>query len=89
MPIKHAAEKALRQTKKHRVRNLGVLNNIRKMAVEYRKSLDKKDKAKTAELAKKMIKAYDKAVSNGYLKKNTASRKKSRLMKKLNALTKS
>lgn len=88
MPIKHAAEKALRQTKKHRARNLDVLGNIKKMAVEYRKSVEKKDKTKTAELAKKLVKAYDKAVSNGYLKKNTASRKKSRLMKKLNALMK-
>ena len=88
MPIKHAAEKALRQTKKHRTRNLEVLGNIKKMAVEYRKSVEKKDKTKTAELAKKLVKAYDKAVSNGYLKKNTAGRKKSRLMKKLNALMK-
>jgi small subunit ribosomal protein S20 len=88
MPIKNAAYKALRQTKKHRARNLDVLNNIKKMSVEYRKSVEKKDKTKTAELAKKLVKAYDKAISNGYLKKNTASRKKSRLMKKLNALMK-
>lgn len=88
MPIKHAAEKALRQTKKHRARNLDVLNNIKKMSVEYRKSVEKKDKTKAGELAKKLVKAYDKAVSNGYLKKNTASRKKSRLIKKLNALMK-
>lgn len=89
MPIKHAAEKALRQTKKRRARNLAVLKNIKNLAVNYRKTLEKKDKAKAGELAKNLIKAYDKAVANGYLPKNTAGRKKSRMMKKLNALMKS
>ena len=88
MPIKHAAEKALRQTKKRRAKNLVVLKNIKTLSVNFRKAIEKKDKAKAGELAKNLIKAYDKAVSNGYLKKNTAGRKKSRLMKKLNALMK-
>lgn len=88
MPIKRAAEKALRQTKKRRARNLDVLKNIKNLAINYRKTLEKKDKAKAGELAKTLIKAYDKALANGYIKKNTASRKKSRLMKKLNALMK-
>ncbi|MFA5070364.1 MAG: 30S ribosomal protein S20 [Patescibacteria group bacterium] len=89
MPIQKAAFKDLRQAKKRRARNLTVINAIKKMSVAFRQSCEKKDKAKAGELAKKLIKAYDKAASNGYLKKNTAGRKKSRLSKKLNALLKS
>lgn len=88
MPIKKAAEKALRQNKKQRERNLKFKNEIKKMLVEFRKTSAKNDKGKAEETAKKLIKALDKASANGYLKKNTVNRKKSRLMKKLNALKK-
>ena len=88
MPIKAASAKALRQMPKRRARNLTVINHIKKMAVSFRQSCEKKDKTKAGDLAKKLIRAYDRASANDYLKKNTAGRKKSRLMKKLNALMK-
>ncbi len=44
------------------------------------------EEAKTEVL--KAIKMLDRAAAKGIIKKNTASRKKSRLMKKLNALMK-
>jgi len=86
MPIKKAAFKALRQNKRHRIRNLRVKNHLKKLSINFRKAVEKKDKAKAAEFAKKLIKAYDKAAEHNYIKKNTAARKKSRLMKKLNQL---
>ena len=89
MPNKKAAYKALRHDKKMRTNNLGVKNNLRRLAVAFRKSIAKKDKAKAQEIIKKYLKALDKAAQHGYIKKNNASRKKSRAMKKLNALVKS
>ena len=81
MPIKKSAKKALRQSKKRASRNLkkdkavkDVIKKIKKLAA-----------AKKIEEAKKLVplayKAIDKAAKTGVIKKNTASRKKSRLMR--------
>jgi small subunit ribosomal protein S20 len=85
MPNKPSAKKALRQTKK-----LTVLNTRRKRA--YREAIKKTIKALEAgarEDAKKFAaeaqKALDKAAKHGTIKSNTAARKLSRLMKKVNA----
>lgn len=87
MPIKQAAIKALRQARKRTLGN-------RKMKVEM-KSLVKKAKAaieeknqEAAALSRQLQQLVDKAVKKGLVKKNTAARKKSRLMKKVNALIK-
>ena len=79
MPNKPAGRKALRQTKKH-----AVLNAARKEA--FKNAIKKALKASGAE-AKNLLsmaqKALDKAAKRGVIKKNTASRKLSRLMKKM------
>jgi len=87
MPITKSAKKALRQSKKRRQRNLrrlkamrNILKNIRKLVLE-----NKKKEAK--ELLPKAYKAIDKAAKAGVIKKNTASRKKSRLTKLVNKIT--
>ena len=89
MPIKQAAIKDLRQNKKRKERNLKVKNNIKKLHVSFRKAITAKNKSEAEKICKQLIKAYDKAARHNYVKKNTAARKKSRLMKKLNALGKS
>jgi len=88
MPNKQAAFKALRQSKKRTVRNLKTKDRLKKMIKESRKLIDNKknDEAKKAVL--QSIKVIDRAISKGIVKKNTGARKKSRLMKKLNALMK-
>jgi small subunit ribosomal protein S20 len=88
MPIKHAAFKALRQSKKKRVINLKVKKDILTASKDGRRLIAEKkaDEARTAVLL--AIRLFDKAVAKGIMKENTASRKKSRLMKKLNALNK-
>jgi len=88
MPIKHAAFKALRQSKKKRIINLKVKKDILSATKTGKRLIAEKktDEAKTAVL--KAIRLLDKAVAKGIMKENTASRKKSRLMKKLNALNK-
>lgn len=85
MPNKQNAKKALRQAIKR-----AALNKSRKDA--FKKAVKATAKAQTLEEAKKLVvaaqKALDKAAKHGTIKKNTAGRKLSRLMKKVNKLAK-
>ncbi len=83
MPNKPAAAKALRQTKKHTARNLNIKKNIEVAVRLAKKSIIAGEKA-TTEKVKLAIKNLDRAAQKGVIKKNTAARKKSRLMKTLN-----
>ena len=85
MPNKKSAKKELRKTIKRNAANKKVANKLKdlvKFSLKQIKAADKKVK----EDFTKTIKAIDKAAKKGVIKKNTASRKKSRLMKKINAL---
>jgi len=86
MPIKKASFKSLRQSKKRRARNL----RVKKPLMSAIKNAQKLIQNKKIEEAKinvlKTIKLLDRAAAKGIIKKNTAARKKSRLMKKLNLL---
>ena len=86
MPNTRSAAKRLRQTKKQSDRNQQVKLNITYIFKQVRKSVEAKDKAQAQEWAGKFQKAIDKAVQNGVYHKNTAARKKSRLMAKVKAL---
>lgn len=88
MPIKVNAKKALRQSVKRARRNLLVTAEIHSLRVKGRKLIDDKKKKEAVELARLVAKKIDKAVTKGVMKKNTAARWKSRLMKKVNALGK-
>lgn len=88
MPIKQSAKKYVRSTLTKTSRN-----NARKR--EFREAIknvleliqdDKYDQAKKAFV--KAQKALDKAAKTGVIKKNTASRKKSRLVKRLVSIKK-
>jgi len=84
MPIKQSAKKALRQSIKHKALNLKYKNKIKDLIKEVR-SLVAKNKIKEAKnLMPAIQKALDKAAKTGVIKKNTASRLKSRLTKLLN-----
>jgi small subunit ribosomal protein S20 len=82
MPNKQNAAKALRQSKKNAAANL-----IRRDA--FKTAIKQVTKATTPAEAKKLLvaaqKALDKAARLGVIKKNTAARKISRLMKKINS----
>lgn len=80
MPIKKSAMKELRKSKKRALRNKQVLDSIKSLIKKSRKEIEAgSDKA--ADLIKQTIKALDKAAQHKVIKKNTASRKKSRLMR--------
>jgi small subunit ribosomal protein S20 len=83
-----ASIKSIRTTKRRRGRRLKVIYNLKDVLKKALKGIS--SKAADAETAvRAAIKLVDKAISNGILKKNAGARKKSRLMKKLNALKKS
>ena len=83
MPNKANAKKALRQMKKR-----AALNKTRRDAYkEAIKNTSKaKSKAEALNMARAAQKALDKASKRGVIKKNTAARKLSRLMKKVQAM---
>ena len=87
MPNKKSAAKALRQSIKRAARNYKVKRAIKEVIKDSKKLIETKEKA-AADKVKQAIKLLDKAVAKKIIKKNTAARKKSRLMKKLNSIIK-
>ena len=76
MPNIQSAKKELRKAKKR-----AALNKLRRDG--FKESIKKALKAPSADTIKAAQKALDKAAKAGVIKKNTAARKLSRLMKKL------
>ncbi len=83
MPNAASAKKELRKAAKRKLRNLKIENNLKNLIKDSRRAIEAK-KAEAKELVAKTLKALDKAAKKGVIKKNTSSRKKSRLHKKLN-----
>ncbi len=86
MPIKKSAAKALRRSKKARERHKKRKARIKFLRRNFLKNIKEENKKQAKNIYTKLQKAIDKAVKSGALKENTASRKKSRLAKKLNSL---
>ena len=78
MPIKKAAIKDVKQNAVRRVRNLRVQRTVREAVKSAREAIANKD-AKAAELVSSAGKLLDRAAQKNVIKKNTASRTKSRL----------
>lgn len=85
MPNKKSAKKELRKSVKLKAANKKVSNTMKKAVKTNLKQISANDKSVKDSLSL-TIKAIDKAAKKGVIKKNTASRKKSRLMKKVNNL---
>ena len=83
MPITKSAKKALRQAARRRHRNLAKKENYKNLLKQARTLLTKGGAKEAEALLPQVQKAIDKAVKTGVLKKNTASRLKSRLAKRL------
>jgi small subunit ribosomal protein S20 len=85
MPNIKSAQKELRKNFKRNAANKRVSDALKDLLKKNLKQIKTGDK-KIKDSFHKTIKALDKATKKGLIKKNTASRKKSRLMKKINAL---
>jgi small subunit ribosomal protein S20 len=88
MPIKKSAIKALRQSDKKAERNKLVKENITYLRRMTRKAIEAGDLKKAEKLVQDAIKAVDKALQNGVMKKNTVARIKSRLVANLKVASK-
>ena len=83
--MKNAKKKILVDEKREETNNkysATMKNSIKKVE----KAIASKDKEKANEALKSAIKAIDKAAKNGATSKNTCSRNKSRLTKKVNTM---
>lgn len=81
MPITKSAKKALRQSKKRRERNLAYRKKIKSLIKEAENLVSQKKIKEVKKLLPQIYKALDKAAKVGVIKKNTATRKKSRITK--------
>ena len=78
MPITKSAKKALRQNKTRRARNIKKIVTFKSSVKDFRKlvTAGKKDEAK--KMLPRVFQTLDKAAKSGVIKKNKASRLKSK-----------
>jgi len=81
MPITKSVKKALRQSKRKHVRNLKRVRAYKEAVKEVKKLVSAGKQEEAEKLLPKVYKALDKATKTKVLKKNAASRKKSRIAK--------
>ncbi len=86
MPITKSAQKALRQNKRRRARNLKQSRSLKDEVKALKKLMAKKDKKGANEALPKVYKSLDKAAKTNLIKKNNAARLKSRLTKAVNRI---
>ncbi|HHU81844.1 MAG TPA: 30S ribosomal protein S20 [Firmicutes bacterium] len=85
MPNIKSAEKRMKTSAFQRLRNRSRRSALRTAVKKFEKSLDT-GVEKAEELLAATMKELDQAAAAGVIHKNTAARKKSRLMRKINAL---
>lgn len=86
MPIKKAAKEALRHSKKRREINLKVREELKNTIKKFRELVEEKKIDEAKKLINMCYKLLDRAAKKRVIKKNTASRKKSRLAQALKKL---
>jgi small subunit ribosomal protein S20 len=83
MPITKSAKKALRGSRRKRAFNLVQKKTITETIKKFRKLVAEKNVKEASALLPQVQKVLDKGGKKGIMKKNTASRKKSRFVKML------
>lgn len=87
MPILHASYKSVKQIKKRTLRNQSVKSALKTETKKFLSLISSKKLDEAKEELKRLVSELDRASSKGVIHKNTASRKKSRLTKKLASLS--
>ena len=82
-----SAEKRSRQSVKRNLRNIRVKSQVRTAVKKVLLAVESKNIEQSSSALKEAIPVIGKAASKGILHKNTASRKISRLTKKVNAMS--
>lgn len=86
MPHTASAKKDLRRNKKGRLRNRLIISALRTQTKKLLRAIEKRDIEDINKQLHLTIKMTDKAASKGVIKKGTAARRKSRLMKRVNKI---
>lgn len=81
-----SAEKKEKQDEKRRIRNKGIKTRFKNIAKKVEEALSAENRESAQESLQEAISVIDRVASKGVIHKNTASRKKSRLTKRVNAL---
>ena len=81
MPITKSAKKALRQEVRRRVHNLQQKRKLKNLLKKFDFFIFEKKHTEAQNILPQIYKILDKAAKAGLIKKNTASRKKSRITK--------
>lgn len=84
MAITKSAKKALRQNVRRKAKNLVYKQKIKNLLKEVRVLISQKKTEEAKKIMPQIYKAIDKAAKEGIIKKNNASRKKSRITKLMN-----
>jgi len=87
MALIKSAQKAIRVAARRKVHNVRREKTMKDTVKEVRKLIASGKKAEAEKLLSTAYKALDKAAKRGVIKKNTASRKKSRLAKALKKIS--
>jgi small subunit ribosomal protein S20 len=80
-----SALKRVRQAEKRRLRNQAWKSQVKTYTKKVLRAIEEKDEAKALEALRQAIRIISKAASKGVLHRNNASRRISRLTKKVNA----
>jgi len=88
LPIKRSAYKELRKAKLRHFKNISTKTELKTLAKKFQKLVETKKADEAKKKISSLISKIDKAASKGIIKANTASRKISRLMKRLSKLSK-
>lgn len=84
MPNTKSSKKDLLINRRNRARNQSVKSRLKTLRTKAQQAIAA-DVATSETAVKNALKAFDSAVTKGVIHKNTAARRKSRLMKRLNA----
>jgi len=86
MPQIKSAIKRVKTSERSHLRNISYKSKIKSSIKKFELALSEKNKEEIIKYFKDAVSILDKSVNKGILRKNTASRQKTNLTKKLNAL---
>lgn len=89
MPDKGSVLKKIKQNRARRERNRDVKSSMRTAVKKLLEAVETRDVEKARQELKKVVPSIDKAASKGVIHRNTASRKISRLTRKVDSLVSS
>jgi len=88
LPIKRASFKDLRKSKHRHFKNITIKSELKTLVKKFERLITDKKADEAKKVINSIVSKIDRAASRGVIKNNTASRKISRLMKKLSSLDK-